>query len=82
MSGVCVRDKRLHLSVCASDSYNCRGSKNDCIRIMESKGEADWIIEGIYRKEGGKRRDGWRERKRYCGLTHSKGQANASQRRR
>lgn len=30
--------------MCASDSYNCRGSKSRWMSFMESKGEADWII--------------------------------------
>lgn len=49
--------------MCASDDDNCRGSKSQCVRFMESRGEADWIMSKKRRKERREERETIRRKK-------------------
>lgn len=40
----------IDVCMCASDSYNCRGSKSECQRRTASREEADW-------KDGGREKE-------------------------
>lgn len=84
IEGVCIR---LHACACVRQLQLQRQQKCICVRFMESKGEADWIMgkkrrnvqEGGREKIRDRERERERERERDTVVQH-KGQANASQR--